>query len=272
MIKGSTFLGLNSLDDFKIAMATTSITYVASGTPTLNQWTYDTTLRAIRINKDNTKTGYVTINIGFLDVGDTVELQAEFMNVSGTDKGTLTIDHFAGTSIGDGTKTSYYTSSKTSDGFELTNYTLVVTKAGYYRATFGMWGGMVGDFYMRNCACRVQSVIKGSDTNVRFGMFRKMSTGEVIQRLEFGGTPCTVTITNGNEIKVTWDRPLTGLRPIGFVSNEFYIENNKYMARCSSAYQGYMNIRFYPNNPYSDTPVNIADLPTDIHFSVFMMN
>ncbi|MEM4995029.1 hypothetical protein WKH56_20905 [Priestia sp. SB1] len=267
----SRFYSYNTMLDFQRAVTGLGLTYTANTSLGINQWGYDTTLRAFRIRKDNTTTGYVSFDLGYLEIGDKIELAAELMYVSGSNRGTLAIDRYDGGSVGSGSKTTYSVQAKEGSGFQLEELSFVATKDGYYRATVGLWVSMMGELYIRNPRCTVKSIVKGNDSNFRFGMFRKMTAdGQFIRRPEFAGDDCTVTVQNATDLLITWDRPMTGLRPIAFASQEYYIINNKYEPRASYAQLNSVTVRFYQVG--SETPVKISDVPNETHFSLWCRN
>ncbi|WP_182004746.1 hypothetical protein [Priestia aryabhattai] len=271
MNKDTRFYSYNTMQDYAKAVTGLGLTYSSASTLGINQWGYDETLRAFKINKDNTVTGYLSFDLGYLEVGDTIEVAAEIMYISGSNRGTIAVDRFDGGAIGSGSKTTYSTQAKEDSGFQLTEFSLVASKDGYYRATVGLWGSMMGQIYIRNPRCTVKTIVKGTDSNVRKGMFRKMTAdGKFTRRPEFGGDDCTVSVNNATDIIITWDRPLKGLRPIAFVSNEFYVTGNKYTPMISYSQLGSVVVRFYPIN--NDTPVKVADIPNETHFSVYCEN
>lgn len=267
MSKDVRFFSYNNMLDFQNAVAGLGLTYTTGSSLGVNQWSYDEALRAFRIKKDNTVTGYVSFDLGYLEVGDTIELGSEIMYVSGNNRGTLAIDRFDGGSVGSGSKTTYSVQAKEGSGFQLEELPFVVAKDGYYRATVGLWGSMMGELYIRNPRCRVNSIVKGSDSNVRKGMFRKLtSEGKFILRPEFAGDACTITVNNSTDLVITWDRPMKGLRPIVTKGEEYYIVNNDYQFRVSYAQLESVTVRFFKTG--SNTPVKISDVPNETHFSL----
>ncbi|MGG0308462.1 hypothetical protein ABEY43_06390 [Priestia megaterium] len=263
----SRFYSYNTMLDFQRAVTGLGLTYTGNTSLGINQWSYDNTLRAFRIRKDNTTTGYVSFDLGYLEIGDKIELATEFMYVSGSNRGTLAIDRYDGGSVGSGSKTTYSVQAKEGSGFQLEELSFVATKDGYYRATVGLWVSMMGELYIRNPRCTVNSIVKGNDSNVRKGMFRKMTTdGQFTRRPEFAGDDCTITVQNATDLLITWDRPMKGLRPIITLGNEYYILNNDYIVRASYAQLNTVTVRFYKTG--SNTPVKISDVPNEAHFSI----
>ncbi|WP_310877175.1 hypothetical protein [Priestia megaterium] len=271
MTRDVRFQSLNTKDDYASAVTGLGLTYSTSATLGVNEWSYDEKLRAFKINKDNTVTGYISFDLGYLEVGDMIEVSAEIMHVSGTNRGTIAIDRFDGGSVGSGSKSTYSIQATADSGFQLTELPFVAAKEGYYRATVGLWASMMGQVWIRNPRVRVNSIVKGNDSNVRKGMFRKLTTeGKFIRRPEFGGDPCTITVNNSTDIVITWDRPMKGLRPIALVSNEFYVTGNKYTPMVSYSQLGSVVVRFYPIN--NDTPLKVSDIPNETHFSLYCEN
>lgn len=174
MIKGNTFLSYYTADDFRAAFgASSDITYVGEATPGVNQYAWNSTFKSVRVNTNSSGKGYISFDLGFLELGDIVDLEADIWNMAG-EKARLTFDHFTGTAIDDGTRTTYYidTTSDNTDAFKLANYPFVVVKPGYYRATIGLWTSQVGEFRMRNAACKIQSVVRRTEPLNRTIHFR----------------------------------------------------------------------------------------------------
>lgn len=267
MIKEPRFQSYNSKLDFERAVIGLGLKYTSESNILVNQWSYDEVLRAFRINKDNTTIGYISFELGYLEIGDTIDLAAEIMWMTGSNRGMLAIDRFDGGGIGLGSKTTWSIQAKEESGFQLTEMSFVATKEGHYRATVGLWTSMVGQLYIRNPRCLVKSIVKGSDTNVRKGTFRKATeTGTIIRRTDFAGDDCTISISNSTDIVITWNRPMKGLRPVSFVSNEYFAVGNLYTPSISFSRLESVIVRFYPIG--SNTPVKVSDLPNEIHFSV----
>lgn len=172
MIKGNTFLSYYTVDDFRAAFgASSDIAYVGESTPGANQYAWNSTFKSVRVKTDASTKGYLSFDLGFLELGDTVDLEADIWNMSG-DKVRLTFDHFAGSGIDDGTRTTFYIDTIGEGGFKLSNYPFVVTKPGYYRATIGLWTSQVGEYRMRNAACKIQSVVRNTEPLNRLIHFR----------------------------------------------------------------------------------------------------
>lgn len=174
MIKGNTFLSYYTADDFRAAFgASSDITYVGEATPGVNQYAWNSTFKSVRVNTNSSGKGYISFDLGFLEIGDLVDLEAEVWNMAG-EKARLTFDHFTGNAIDDGTRTTYYidTTSENTDAFKLANYPFVVVKPGYYRATIGLWTSQIGEFRMRNAACKIQSVVRRTEPLNRTIHFR----------------------------------------------------------------------------------------------------
>lgn len=186
MIKGNTFLSYYTADDFRAAFgASSDIAYVGESTPSTNQYAWSSLYKSVRVNTDATSKGYISFDLGFLEIGDLVDLEADIWNMAG-EKVRLTFDHFTGTAIDDGTRTTYYIDSTGSnDGFKLNNYPFVVVKPGYYRATIGLWTSQIGEFRMRNCACKIQSVVRKTEPlnrTIHFGISISNGTPTITYR------------------------------------------------------------------------------------------
>lgn len=175
MIKGNTFLSYYTKDDFRAAFGVSNPGLVFAGTsaPGTNQYAWNDTYKSVRVSTDSNSIGFVSFDLGFLEIGDLVDLEAEIWNMTG-EKARIALDHFTGTGIDDGTKTTWYIDSTgdNTDAFKLTNYPFAVYKPGYYRATIGLWKGQAGEYRMRNCACKIQSVVRKTEPLNRTIHFR----------------------------------------------------------------------------------------------------
>ncbi|GKX65654.1 hypothetical protein [Inconstantimicrobium mannanitabidum] len=116
-----------------------------------NSLAWNTNYKAFRTNDaTSSSSACIQIPIGYLRVGDRVELEAEFKNVSGT-KAKIALDIFPDTTYTAGMNNVFVLNSTYTDGqFEHIKVTVICTYEGYGVADFGVFTADVGDFYVRN--------------------------------------------------------------------------------------------------------------------------
>lgn len=127
--------------------------------PAVNQWAYNDSLRAIHINTDNTLKGSLEISAGNLCPGDVVEIEVEFLNVSGV-KGKVAIDQMDG-NILVGNR-FIYSSTKVGE-FERVKIRYISNFTGESTIVIGIFTPDVGELYIRN----VRVAIDGQRNNRR---------------------------------------------------------------------------------------------------------
>lgn len=160
-MKNPFFKSVLSEDDFKSAMSTQS-TFTESE-PSNDEWTYVDVEQAAHINTASSREGFVALYLGKVYAGDTIELSAEFLNISGT-KARLTVDWFSDEGYSQN-KTADYISSANDNDYQKTSFTYTVMSDGYIRVLYGLWGMHTGEFKMRKLLCNVET-IKSEDSKV----------------------------------------------------------------------------------------------------------
>lgn len=275
MIKDITYISSISLTDFQKSLANTS-GYV-QGIPSQGEWTYDNELKSLHINLGGTTSKYATFPIQtiekgvYLDVGDLIETQVSFLNVSG-DKGLIAIDYSEYEDFSTFEKVDTLITTH-GDNFEIANHKHVAHRAGYYRVVAGLLWGSLGEIYMRDFLIKIsKKQSKDNNKNQRVAVLRKLD-GVFSRRSDFVGDVCTTSITDLTELLVTFDVPLKGsLRPLAFTSNEYYGTGNSIIARCSFSTFDSVKLQFFQNAPTpSTTPMYINDVPDNVHISILLL-
>lgn len=245
-----------------------------TGTPAVNQWTFDTNLKSIWVNVDNTKAGYIRFPKGSramgikASTGDFMELSADVLNESG-EKVKLIVEYSATEDFSNPVTVEYYATTS-SDTFEQTTLKYYATADGYYRFVFGLLTAEAGSFYLRNAIVSITKIVNNNP--IRRIALEKVS-GVFNQRTDFAYDPCIVEHdADGYTLNVTFNRPLVGLRPIAFVNQEYYTITNKYIARLSYASLTGFKIRFYPiTTTPSNNAILLADLPDAYNVSILVV-
>lgn len=123
-----------------------------------NSLAWNINFKAFRTNDaTNSSSACIQIPIGYLNLGDKVELEAEFKNVSGT-KGKIALDVFPDTTYLNLTNIGTISSTSSDGQFEHLKVTFIVTTEGYGRANFGIFTADIGDFYVRNVKVKTNSI------------------------------------------------------------------------------------------------------------------
>lgn len=270
MTRDIRFYSTYSMSEFQ-TMIPSGVTYSATKPLSVNQWTYDDTLKAFQINTDSTKPGMITYELGYLYVGDIIEIEAEVMNISGV-QARLAIDQADDANF-TVNKVTNFVYCKSDGSFENQKFKLVVKKEGYHKALIGHWTSHVGEIAFRYPRVKVQSIVKNTlvrADNTRRATLRKLADGTFEIRTDYAYDEATVSIESGNILKLVWKKPLFGLKPAVFTNQEYYLNANAYIARSSSNTLATTRVAFYAMG--GTDKVNIADLPNDFHISVLVVN
>lgn len=101
----------------------------------------------------------VQLYLGYFKAGDTIELSADFYNISGT-KGKIALEVSQSSNLSNVTLLMTINSTKTGTGeFEHVTGKFVCPQDGYYNAVFGTFTGEVSNFYMRNCVAKIKTIV-----------------------------------------------------------------------------------------------------------------
>jgi len=256
-------------DDFNANIFPTLKPYYVSSLPlAVNQWTYDDTTMSAQINVDNTMQGYVLENLGFLRVGDIINVSMEVYNISGT-MAKIAVDNSSTNNLNEYTNAGHVSSQKTNE-WEKVTMKFVVRENKYHRVTAGIWTSDVGEFKIRNIRIEVLSQEQQKSTDIRTATIRK-NAGNWEVRTDFYYDNCTISQYSSTELEVTFTSPLhPSLRAGAIVSQEYYAISNNYIARCSYSFNNKARISFYPTDNLT-TPAQLNTLPNETHFTILLI-
>jgi len=207
MTKNVLYYSATTLDDFKKRLG---LAYVEGGVaPADNQWSFIEAEHAARIKSAAGTGGFLKFNLGYLFVGDVIDVEAEFLNITG-EKGQIGIDKVteSGSFI-----SSFIISSTNGDNYESLKNNYLITSDGYYAVTFGVHTNDVGEFKLRKPRVKVNSVKQHSRGDSVVSTLLNGWTGEVkCKKNEFGVTTVSAKIKPGTTEATT---KITTL-PVGY--------------------------------------------------------
>jgi hypothetical protein len=173
-----------------------------------NSVAFNDTYKALRINDASAANkGALEIPIGFLNIGDRINIEVEVMNVSGV-KAKIAIDLF---NTIDMTDVSYpnlgiVQSEKTGE-FETLCANFISTKNMYGRLAVGVFTGDIGDIYIRNIKVTVSSANEKPKFVERIKSYTLVGSASGFKNdANYSDEKCTVDVTS-TQITVTHDKP-----------------------------------------------------------------
>lgn len=213
-----------------------------------NSWAWNDTYKAAHVNDGSAALKAVAeINIGFIKSGESIRLSAEFMNISGA-KGVIYLDGADNQAYTAGYANALiYRSSKVGE-FEETNVTFIARKDGYYKAGFGLLTADIGDYYMRNCNVKIDTIADIDSVNykqvIKTGVIRTTAPGVFERDTRFGVDDFTITV-NANYLVLTFAKPftLTTARPFVGISEDS--TGSQYKIRTTSQQVTTVTIQFF---------------------------
>jgi hypothetical protein len=143
-----------TLEDFK-NQEQTGITYT-SGEPSVGQWTYDDTIKGVKVNANR---GYFRVHLGKCAIGDIINVKAEVFNISGVKFHTSVDYHLSGSMVG----TSYLVHTQKIGDWEIVDVDFHVFKENDDTSiVLGLSSGEVGQYLLKNVTIIVDSAIAES--------------------------------------------------------------------------------------------------------------
>jgi len=271
MIKARRHISMQNVNDIKQFGGDFFGVYYQSAYTSPTAWTIDSNF-VVKVKASASYDGYFRISLGYLNVGDVVEMTGEFAKVTG--------DIFAALERSDNANMSGYNFEETFFSLNATtflsrkNVKLNIDRAGYYRFAVGPYINGPSEFYSRNVSVVAHStkMVKPweeRDTGIRKAVIRK-ENGTFVKRSDFNGDACTITETTLDTLTVTFSTPFPAgnLRPCYLISGDYLTAQNAYTVKVDNASGVSATIRFFSNNPFSNTPVALASLPNNIQFSL----
>lgn len=271
MIKSRRYISMQNINDIKAHGGPFFSIYYQDAYTNANAWTIDSNF-VVKAKTPSAYNGYFRISLGYLNVGDVVEMTGEFAKVTG--------DIFIALERSDNENMSGFTLEEPFYSISATpflsrkNAKLNIDRSGYYRFAVGPYVNGPSEFYSRNVSLLVHStkMVKQweeRDTGIRKAVIRK-ENGVFVKRSDFNGDACTVTETSADTLTVTFSTPFPAgnLRPCYMVTGDYLTAQNSYVVKVDGATGVSANVRFFPLNPWSNTPVLLANLPSNIQFSL----
>lgn len=271
MIKDKRYISMQNVDDIKKFGGAFFEIYHQDAYTNPNAWKIDSNF-VVSSKTANAYNGYLRIFVGFLNVGDVIEMSGEFAKVNGdisvalerSDNENMSVFNFE----------ESFASLNADTHLSRRSVKLNIDRSGYYRVAVGPYINGASEFKSRNVSVLARStkMVKPweeKDTGIRKAVIRKEG-GVFVKRSDFAGDACTITETSADTLKVTFATPFPvgSLRPCYLVSGDYLTSLNNYLVKVDNADRVGAYVRFYPLNPASNTPVTLASLPNNVQFSL----
>jgi hypothetical protein len=246
-----------------------SLTYV-DGEPGVNQWTFDTTIKAVKANANR---GYFRFHLGRVALGDKINVKAEVYNIEGV-KVHASVDYSdSGYNANKGT-TGLVNTKSTADWEQINIDFYANMDALYASCVIGLSTGEVGKYYLKNVVITVTTVHRAPN-EIILPDFRKICAaclwkynGSWLFNSNFDNSPCAITELDANTLRVTFAELSGGAKwSFGWTSQEYH--NNDYFIRVKSSGAGIIDLRF--RNPTTNETVPLANLVNGMTFVVYAM-
>lgn len=247
-----------------------SITYV-DGEPAPNQWTYDSTIKAAKVNANR---GYFRFYLGQCYAGDKINIKAEVYNISGV-KVHASVD-FSNSGYNSELGTSGLNHTTKYNDWEIINFDYILPKdAKFVSVVIGLSMGEVGQYYLKNVVITVDSMHCPGEyfRNVVATAIKKVN-GQFVQHDTFENNPCTISQLDSNILRIVFS-DLTNYAAIkgtskwcmGWTTQEFH--NNTYFIRVRSQGPDTVDIQF--RDPTTNAIIPLADVVEGTSFVVYAM-
>lgn len=228
---------------------------------------FSNTYKAFRINDALVSTkGTLNIPIGYLNIGDKIDISMEVMNVTGT-KAKLAIDYFTSVDYSSQDANLFILQSEKNGEFEKLGGSFVSMKDLYAKVVIGTFTADIGDFYVRNVEIKVTT---SNSNNLKYTQTRRMynlngSASGIIVNNAYSDDKCTITVDSTNkQIILTHDKPFTyNKNGISFANVSATYPN--YIARTRAESPSSFIIRIYDS---ANTLIDPATLTTNTSFWV----
>ena len=238
-----------------------------------NSVAYNATFGAFRINdSSDTLKGALEIPIGYLYVGDKVDITLDIMNKSGV-KAKIALD-YSTTGLPPGNFGALFTlQSEKADEFESLGGSFISTKASFGIVVIGTFTPDIGDFYIRDVQIKVttKGTTYGTAINpaTRHYTFNGNGRGFTL-KTEYGIDVCSYTINSvAKEMIVTHNNPFTVNKNGVVMCGMSATSPMKYLIKAKSQSINGFKLMFYDmDTKETIDPAVIAALGTGIWFSV----
>lgn len=269
-MRNPVFKSILSEEDFKSVMSAHP-TFTETP-PNNDEWTYLDTEQAVHINTPSGREGYALTPLGKVYAGDTVELSAEFLTISGM-KPRIAVEWYSDENYSLN-RTTVFISSDNDNEYRKTSFTYTVMSDGYIRATYGVWTNHTGEFKMRKLLSKINTI---KTTTKKEFEIRKATiwndTGGSTFTVKSGknNDPCTISFhaSISNTIVVEFDDRLN-YSGIPIVSNEWFSNSNSYIVKASYGNNRSVSIQFFRFDDLT-TKVDLETLPKEIYVNVMLI-
>ena len=238
-----------------------------------NSVAYNATFGVFRINdSSDTLKGALEIPIGYLYVGDKVDITLDIMNKSGV-KAKIALD-YSTTGLPPGNFGALFTlQSEKADEFESLGGSFISTKASFGIVVIGTFTPDIGDFYIRDVQIKVttKGTTYGTARNpaTRHYTFNGNGSGFTL-KTENGIDVCSYTINSvAKEMIVTHNNPFTVNKNGVVMWGMSATSPMKYLIKAKSQSRNGFKLMFYDmDTKETIDPAVIAALGTGMWFSV----
>ncbi|WP_214797668.1 hypothetical protein [Exiguobacterium sp. s5] len=271
MIKAQRYISMQNVEDIKANGGDFYKTYYQDAYTNANAWKIDSNF-VLSAKASAAYNGYLRIFVGYLNVGDVIELSGEFAKVTG--EISVGLERSDNANMSGFNLEESFASLNADTYLSRRNVKLNIDRSGFYRVAVGPYINGPSEFKSRNVSVLAHStkMVKpweGLETGIRKAVIRKES-GVFVKRSDFAGDACTIAETTSDTLTVTFATafPVGSLRPCYLVSGDYLTSQNNYMVKVDNASGVSATVRFYPLNPVSNTPVALASLPNNVQFSL----
>ena len=270
MIKDQRYISMQNVDDIKANGGDFFRTYYQDAYTNANAWKIDSNF-VVSAKTANAYSGYFRVFVGFLNVGDVIELSGEFAKVTG--EIFVALERSDNANMSGFNFEESFTSLNADTHLSRRSIKLNIDRSGYYRVAVGPYINGASEFKSRNVSVLAQStkMVKPweeKDTGIRKAVIRKEG-GTFVKRSDFAGDSCTISeATDTLTVTFSMAFPAGSLRPCYLVSGDYLTSLNNYLVKVDNATGVSATVRFYPLNPVSNTPVALASLPNNVQFSL----
>jgi len=260
MGKQTVFDSVTSFDDFIKNMPGT---YVTTGALLENQWKFISAENAAQINSGAGAVGYVRLKLGKFYAGDTLEVNLDFLNISGT-KGAIIIDR-------DGQYAVNRITSTNGDNYERTTLIHAIDTDDVYYVAIGIFSGAAGIIKMRNLTMMAKTIYHNRHSNMRKASFYKNVDGNWVDTPSRVNDPNTISTYDANTLLLTFDYPLDNV-PTILGGLEYYGPSSNFVVRSSYARVDSIRIQFFDLTSADPTvPVDLSLIPQLVYANILLI-
>lgn len=240
----------------------TPLTYV-DGIITSGQWTFLSTEECAYLDAPSLTNKMFVLNIGKLQLGDKIEVSAEFLNISGL-KGKISIDcHYT-----DGTSETIFITSTNGNQFEKTTFILPVQKEGTFIINLGLSYVDFGIFKVRNIMIDIHTIEPREVKLIRHLCIKGTESGYEVDT-RWSKDTATVTV-NGLDLQVDFTQFANNTRRSLTVVTDAAYTHTKYKLTAIDSIENSVKIRIYDTE--TNTNINWLDLPNKNWYYFNLLN